>query len=126
MLTDPKQAFVLSASLVVAGALVALPSVISTFPLNLLLLVLPVGVCLLIPYLHRKDDRLDASQTLLEVAGTWIGYAAAFHAYHGFWDGQGIGVGLVGFVIMGPVTILLARHQRASSIAHSTKGNGSA
>ena len=112
MFTGPGQALVLSAALVVFGALLGFPSVLTMFPLNLLLLMLPFGVCLSIPVLHSTTaGRPNISPILLETAGVWTGYAVAFHLYYGFWDGQGIGVGLVGFAVSAPIVVILIRRQ---------------
>lgn len=116
MLSGPAQAVVLSASLMSFGALSAIPSAIAQFPNNLFLLVLPLGLCCLIPKLHPPDlQQPNVYEVLLEVAGPWVGYAAAWHAYHGFWDGQGITIGILGFIVTSPIVILLLRQANTPS-----------
>jgi hypothetical protein len=78
-----------------------MPSVLTEFPLNLILLLLPFGLCLLIPRLHQS--RPPTLSLFAQVAGAWTGYAVMFHAYYGFWDGQGIAIGIVGTVVTFPI-----------------------
>ena len=112
MLTGPAQALVLSAALAVSGALVGIPAVLAEFPLNLLLLVLPLALCLAIPVLHSPPARRPGvAQHLFETGAVWTGYAVAFHAHHGWWDGQGIGIGLVGFAVTAPIVFVLIRRR---------------
>lgn len=112
MLTKPAQVLVLAAALVVFGALAGMLSVMTVFPLNLLLLVLPLGLCFAIPALHTPPaGRPGLTQVLVETGAVWTGYAVSFHAYHGFWDGQGIGMGLVGFVVAAPIVFVLIRRR---------------
>lgn len=112
MLNGPAQALVLSAALAVIGALVGIPSAVTEFPLSVLLLALPLALCLGIRALHPPElPRPSIGQVLLETAAVWTGYAVAFHLYHGFWDGQGIGIGLVGFVVTSPIVYILVRRR---------------
>ena len=108
---------VLTASLAVLGAVVALPSVLSGFPFTLLLLPLPAGLTLFVPRIHRSDPQDPAiAQLFVESAGPWVGYAVAFHAYHGVWDYQGVIVGVVGFAIMAPIAVTITYRQRKLTV----------
>jgi hypothetical protein len=107
-------ALVLTAALVVLGGVAALPSVVTEFPVNLLALLLPAGVCLLVPAIHRTDDRSpNALQLIAEASAPWTGYAIVFHSYHGAWDYQGMWIGVLGAAIMSLLVIAGTRCGRA-------------
>jgi hypothetical protein len=93
----------------VLGAIVGIPSALANFPGNLFLLVFPFGLCLVIPVLLHRHAKgwLGTVQVLVETAGVWAGVAGVNHAFHGFWDGQGMVVALLGFLFSAPIGVLL-------------------
>lgn len=108
--TNPfERTIFVTAALAVLGALVALPSVVTEFPVNLMLIALSAGVSLFVPSIHRSEKHNPPiTQLVVESAGPWVGYAVAFHLYHGLWDYQGIWIGLVGFAIMAPIVVAVS------------------
>lgn len=105
-----ERTLLVTASLVVFGGLSGLPSVLTDWPLNLLALALPGGVCLLIPSIHRTDERPPTgAQLVVETTGPWIGFAIAFHSYYGAWDYQGVGIAILGSVIFAPLVSVRTR-----------------
>ena len=112
-----ERTIVVTASLVVLGVIVALPSVLSEFPFVLLLIALPAGLSLFVPRIHRSDPQDPAiAQLFVESTGPWVGYAVAFHAYHGVWDYQGVIVGVVGFAIMAPIAVTITYRRRKLTV----------
>ncbi len=99
-----ERTLVVTASLVVVGGLFSLPAALTEFPVNLFALVLTVGVCLLIPKIHQTDEQIPTTvQWLTETSGPWIGFAIAFHNYHGAWDFQGVGIAIMGTIVSAPL-----------------------
>ena len=103
-LTPLAQTIILSAALVVLGGVAGIPFAITEFPLVYPSMLIPFGVCLLIPNMHNlKTSAPTFFSLLFEVAGVWTGCAIAFHAVNGFWDGQGIIMGLIGTAVTTPI-----------------------
>ena len=108
-----ERTIVLTASLGVLAAVAGIPSVVSEFPANLVLLAVPGGIVLLIPAIHRSDERPPTVfSVFVETAGPCVGYAVAFHLYYGVWDFQGVWVGASGLLLLAPLVIVLSCTRR--------------
>lgn len=96
-LTQLGQAVAIVPGIALLTGLLSYFSVISEFPLNLMLLIIPFGMTFLTPFLFNRSTPI--LMIGLAASGPWIGYAATFHLYYGFWDGQGIVIALIGYPI---------------------------
>jgi hypothetical protein len=104
---------VLTAALMVLGGVVSLPSVLAHSFMTGLALLLPAGVSLLVPAIHKTDGQSPGTlQLIAEASAPWVGYAIAFHNRYGSWDYQGVWIGVFGAVIMSLIVIARTRRGR--------------